>query len=149
MPDSAENHSDQERDAAAAQTGAGETLAFEEAAERLETIVREMENGRLPLETLITRYEEGMKLVEFCNSSLAKAEKRIEIIQKTAQGTVELEAFDAQTTAAEASDSGEAPDAAGRGKKPRENRRKIAEPPAQNDLADDEAESSDDELSLF
>ena len=37
---------------------------FEQAMKRLEEIVEKMESGDLPLEDLIVRYEEGMKLVK-------------------------------------------------------------------------------------
>src|SRR4029077_21152454 len=39
-------------------------LNFEGAMDRLEKIVEQMESGKLPLEDLIVRYEEGMKLVK-------------------------------------------------------------------------------------
>lgn len=50
--------------------------------ERLEKIVEEMEAGELPLEQLIVRYEEGMKLVKVCQERLSAAEARIEIITR-------------------------------------------------------------------
>ena len=46
-------------------TAAVELLSIEEAMERLETLVREMETGQLPLEKLISSYEEGVKLASF------------------------------------------------------------------------------------
>jgi exodeoxyribonuclease VII small subunit len=44
-------------------------LNFEGAMDRLEKIVEQMESGKLPLEDLIVRYEEGMKLVKICRES--------------------------------------------------------------------------------
>src|SRR4029077_4755852 len=41
-------------------------LNFEGAMDRLEKIVEQMESGKLPLEDLIVRYEEGMKLAKIC-----------------------------------------------------------------------------------
>src|SRR5262249_27317240 len=41
-------------------------LNFEGAMDRLEKIVEQMESGKLPLEDLIVRYEEGMNLVKIC-----------------------------------------------------------------------------------
>ena len=55
-------------------------LNFESAMERLEEIVEQMESGKMPLDDLIVRYEEGMKLVKICQERLASAEQRIEII---------------------------------------------------------------------
>ncbi len=51
---------------------------FEEAIERLENIVEELEAGTLSLEESIARYEEGMKLSKRLTQTLDEAEKRIE-----------------------------------------------------------------------
>ena len=52
--------------------------SFEEALERLETIVEELEGGSLSLEESIARYEEGMTLSRGLTQKLDEAEKRIE-----------------------------------------------------------------------
>jgi exodeoxyribonuclease VII small subunit len=67
-------------DADAAQPG------FEEALERLETIVDELESGSLTLEDSIARYEEGMKLSRTLSATLDAAEKRIERLVEGAGG---------------------------------------------------------------
>lgn len=51
---------------------------FEQALERLETIVGELEGGELSLEDSIARYEEGVKLSRRLTQTLDEAEKRIE-----------------------------------------------------------------------
>ncbi len=61
-------------------------LNFESAMDRLEAIVKQMESGKMMLEELIVRYEEGMKLVKICQDRLAKAEERIEIITRNQAG---------------------------------------------------------------
>jgi len=61
-------------------------LNFEKAMDRLEAIVEQMETGKLPLEDLIVRYEEGMNLVKVCQERLTKAEQRIEIIARNNAG---------------------------------------------------------------
>ncbi len=70
--------------------------AFEEALERLETIVEELEAGTLSLEESIARYEEGIGLSRRLTQTLDAAEKRIErLIEKdgeTATEPMELEA---------------------------------------------------------
>ena len=48
--------------------------------DRLEKIVEQMESGKMILDELIVRYEEGMKLVKICQERLTSAEQRIEII---------------------------------------------------------------------
>ncbi len=65
--------------ATARPAGAGEELpSFEQALERLETIVEELEAGSLTLEESLARYEEGVRLSRRLTQSLDQAEKRIE-----------------------------------------------------------------------
>ncbi|MGI8891142.1 MAG: exodeoxyribonuclease VII small subunit [Chthoniobacterales bacterium] len=67
---------------------------FEQAMQRLEAIVEKMESGELPLEDLIARYEEGMKLVKVCQERLASAEQRIEIITRNSAGKPVVKKFE-------------------------------------------------------
>ena len=66
---------------------------FESAVERLEGIVDAMESDKMPLEELLVRYEEGVKLVKTCQEKLESAEKRIEIITRNAAGKPQTEPF--------------------------------------------------------
>jgi len=68
---------------------------FERAMERLEGIVEQMESGKLPLEDLIVRYEEGMNLVKICQERLANAEQKIEIIARDNAGKTTVKDFEA------------------------------------------------------
>ena len=52
---------------------------FEDALEKLETIVKELEQGELSLEASLARYEQGVSLARFCHGKLEEAEKRIEV----------------------------------------------------------------------
>jgi exodeoxyribonuclease VII small subunit len=72
----------------------GTELNFEGAMDRLEAIVAQMESGKLPLEDLIVRYEEGMKLVKICQERLASAEQKIEIIGRDTAGKPVVKDFD-------------------------------------------------------
>ena len=74
----------------AGQAGAKASLPFEEALKHLEAIVEEMESEELPLETLIQRYEEGVKLVQVCQAKLAEAELKIQKLEKDAGGELKL-----------------------------------------------------------
>jgi len=65
-------------------------LPFEEALTKLETIVEAMESGDLTLESLLARYEEGMKLSKICQEKLADAELKIQQLEKTAAGELKL-----------------------------------------------------------
>ncbi len=69
--------------------------SIEEALERIESLVRDMEEGRLPLEEIINRFEEGAALVKSCQQKLAQAEERIKIILKNSEGPQGLADFDA------------------------------------------------------
>ncbi len=72
---------------------------FETAMERLEHIVEEMESDKLPLENLLQRYEEGVKLVRVCEDKLKSAEQRIEMITRNAVGEARLEEFEPEKKA--------------------------------------------------
>lgn len=67
---------------------------FESAMSRLEQIVELMESDKLPLEELLTRYEEGVSLVKACEQKLGSVEKRIEIITRNAAGEPKIEEFE-------------------------------------------------------
>ncbi|MGI8437024.1 MAG: exodeoxyribonuclease VII small subunit [Chthoniobacterales bacterium] len=67
---------------------------FEQAMDRLEAIVEQMESGKMQLEELIVRYEEGMKLVKTCQERLASAEQRIEMITRNHAGKPVVQPFD-------------------------------------------------------
>ena len=69
-------------------------MNFEGAMDRLEEIVEEMESGKMMLEELIVRYEEGMKLVKVCQERLASAEQRIEIITRNNAGKPVVKNFE-------------------------------------------------------
>lgn len=54
--------------------------SFEEAMQRLEEIVGQLEAGQLGLEQALARYEEGVKLLRRCYELLQHAERRIELL---------------------------------------------------------------------
>lgn len=55
-------------------------LSFEDALRALETIVRQLESGDVPLEDSISLYEKGEKLRQHCQKRLDAAQARIERI---------------------------------------------------------------------
>jgi exodeoxyribonuclease VII small subunit len=55
-------------------------LPFEKALDELETIVKRLERGDVPLEDSIAIYERGEALKKHCESLLKRAETRIEKI---------------------------------------------------------------------
>lgn len=54
-----------------------DTLSFEEAYAQLEADVNALRDGQMPLERALHYYEEGMKLAQYCNELLQKAELRV------------------------------------------------------------------------
>ncbi len=56
----------------------GEALSFEQALERLEGLVEELESGELPLERALGAFEEGVGLSRRCAEALDLAERRVE-----------------------------------------------------------------------
>jgi exodeoxyribonuclease VII small subunit len=53
---------------------------FEAAIAELESIVKKLEEGDLPLEQSLALYERGVQLSRFCHQKLEEAERRIEIL---------------------------------------------------------------------
>ena len=76
--------------AAGPNISAKSSVPFEEALKKLETIVDAMESGDLPLESLLAKYEEGMKLSKICQEKLAEAELKIQQLEKSASGEMKL-----------------------------------------------------------
>ena len=68
-------------------------LKFDESLQRLEEVVREMEGEELPLEESLAKYREGIGLARSCLKKLEAAEKKIEVLQKTAAGKLEAQPF--------------------------------------------------------
>ena len=63
--------------------------AFEEALAKLEAIVEGMETGDLPLEKLLSQFEEGAQLAKICQAQLAAAEVRVQQLEKNLAGNWE------------------------------------------------------------
>lgn len=64
-----------------------EHLKFEQALTRLESIVKSLESGDLPLDEALRLFEEGIRLSAHCSRLLDVAEKRIEILTAAKDGT--------------------------------------------------------------
>ena len=69
-------------------------MKFEEALKKLEKIVDGLEEGNIPLDEALDKYEEGIKLSRFCAKKLEDAKKKVEILLKSEDGSVELKPFD-------------------------------------------------------
>lgn len=63
-----------------------ENLSFEESLEKLEEIVKKLENGDVPLDDAIDEFNKAMKLVKVCNDKLSAAEESIaKIVQENGE----------------------------------------------------------------
>lgn len=68
-------------------------IKFEDAMERLEEIVRELESGAPALDEAITLYEEAVKLSKICNDKLESAEQKVRLLVTAPDGSVTDRAF--------------------------------------------------------
>ena len=68
-------------------------LSFEVALKRLEAIATELEGAKTDLETSLKLYEEGIKLVRFCNDTLEQAERKVKMLSVNADGEPEEKDF--------------------------------------------------------
>ena len=61
-------------------------LSYEEAIERLNRIVSDLEKGNLPLADSLTLFEEGTALMKRCTELLDLAEQKVVALKKGADG---------------------------------------------------------------
>ena len=66
-------------------------MTFEEALARLDEIVRSMEAGGAMLDESLSLFEEGIKLVKFCQSALDGAEQKVKLLQKDDEAEAPIE----------------------------------------------------------
>ena len=64
---------------------------FEASLNELEKIVWQLEEGDLPLEKSLKLFEDGVKLSRECREQLTKAERRIEVLLRDADGSLVLQ----------------------------------------------------------
>lgn len=61
-------------------------MSFEESLKRLQSIVDALEKGEITLDETLTKFEEGMRLVDRCHAKLDEAEKKLKILVKDSDG---------------------------------------------------------------
>jgi exodeoxyribonuclease VII small subunit len=64
---------------------------FEESLDELESIVKKLEDGDMPLEESLELFEKGINLSRDCRERLTRAERRIEVLMKDANGEIRTE----------------------------------------------------------
>lgn len=72
----------------------GKDKSFEEAINRLERVVVELEEGELSLEEALKKFEEGMELSRFCTQKLTQAEEKVKKLIKVTKGESKTELLD-------------------------------------------------------
>jgi exodeoxyribonuclease VII small subunit len=76
---------------------------FEESMKQLEQIVEELEDGDLPLEDALKKFEEGVGLSKFCFQKLDETEKKVSLLLKEPGGQIqEMPFFSGDDTAKDA-----------------------------------------------
>lgn len=55
---------------------------YEAGVQELEALVAKMESGQMPLDTLLSAYERGTQLLQFCQEKLAVLEQRVQVLDK-------------------------------------------------------------------
>lgn len=66
---------------------------FETALSRLEQITEELESGDLSLEDSLKKFDEGVKLAEYCNARLSEARTKVEMLLEK-DGRLQSEPFE-------------------------------------------------------
>ncbi|MFC1736066.1 exodeoxyribonuclease VII small subunit [Candidatus Hydrogenedentota bacterium] len=61
---------------------------FEKALEELEKVVSELEEGGLPLDDALKRFETGIKLSRQCAAKLEAAEQRVKLLLEDVEGGI-------------------------------------------------------------
>ncbi len=68
------------------------TPNFESGVDRLEEIVKSLEQKEISLESALTLFREGIELVQHCTGLLDKAERQMEILLEGPDGQIRVEA---------------------------------------------------------
>ena len=68
-----------------------ESLTYEDAYAKLEAAVAALQDGQMPLERALQYYEEGMRLAQYCDEMLQKAELRVQQLSVDSQGMIVLQ----------------------------------------------------------
>ncbi len=71
-----------------------ESMTYEQALERLEQVVRDLERGDLPLDASLELFQEGVELTRLCSQLLDEAERKIEKLTLDENGRPRLETVD-------------------------------------------------------
>ncbi|MDA3895815.1 MAG: exodeoxyribonuclease VII small subunit [Desulfobacteraceae bacterium] len=71
---------------------------FEDSMTQLEKIVEDIEDGDLPLETALKKFEEGVRLSKYCSDKLDETEKKVSLLLKDENGNIREKPFTVNNT---------------------------------------------------
>ena len=80
--------------------GKAQPAGFEDSLSKLDSIVSQLESGDLPLERALEIFEEGVGLARLCQSHLAEAERKVEMLLRE-RGELKTMPFDTSADLAE------------------------------------------------
>ena len=63
-----------------------EDIKLEDALDKLEDIVNMLQDGNIPLDESLKKFEDGIRLVRICQERLENAESKIMLLLKDAKG---------------------------------------------------------------
>ncbi|MGN0149624.1 MAG: exodeoxyribonuclease VII small subunit [Clostridia bacterium] len=67
---------------------------FEESINKLEEIVRQLEDGNVSLDESLSLFEQGIKLSKSCQKMLDNAEKKVSVLISSPDGETEKQDFE-------------------------------------------------------
>ncbi len=71
---------------------------FEDSMTQLEKIVEDIEDGDLPLETALKKFEEGVRLSKYCSDKLDETEKKVSLLLKDENDNIREKPFTVNNT---------------------------------------------------
>lgn len=81
----------------ASKSNAADTTSFESALAELETIVQQLESGKISLDDSVAAYERGMMLRQLCETRLNEAQLKIQHVAVSGDGALQLTPLDPDT----------------------------------------------------
>ena len=72
-----------------------ENITFEDAMKRLDKITEELSREGVELDKALALYEEGVRLARICDARLEDTERKIKILQMSANGEITEQDFSA------------------------------------------------------
>lgn len=72
-------------------------IQFEDALDRLESIINKLQDGHLTLDESLKNFQEGIELIKMCQEKLDYAETKVALLIKNSDGTTNEIPFDLES----------------------------------------------------